>query len=157
MHGHLFALGTDDAYLAHLGDGAQLVGQALGQVLQFAWGAFVAFDGQQEARRVAEVVDDGCRHHALRQAGDAEEGQPLADARPRHLHIVLRVYQRHKHIQHAVLAVGVGLGLVHVGEGEQVFLHLAGHLFLNLFGGGSRVDNGHHTLADAHVGELVLV
>ena len=93
----------------------------------------------------------------MRETLETEEGETFTDTRPSDLRVVVGVDEGDEDIEHAVLAVGVGLILVHVGEGEEILLDLAGHLLFNLFGGGAGIDDSDDSLLDLYIGEFVLV
>ena len=157
IDGDFFFLFTHDFDVAHRLDVAKTLREAVGEVAQLARRALVALDGEEQGRSVAEVVDDRCGQYALRQVGLLEQFQSLAHARPSHLGVFGVVDQRDEDEQHTVFGLRIGLGLVHVTEGEQVLLDGLGHPLFDFVGGGTGVDDGYHANADGHVGELVFL
>ena len=142
---------------SQLGDTAQACRKFLRSLLQLAWRPFLTLHRQKQRRRVAKVIYHRRRHHSLRQVRDAEEGHSLADARPCNFRVPVAMHHRHKHIQHSILTVGVGLRLVHLVESEKIILHLRGHLFLYLLCRRTGIHHGHHSLPDSDIGKLVLL
>ena len=143
------------AHVGHGGNLAQSVAESVAVVLQFAVGALLAFDGDEQGRGVAEVVVGHECQHARRQAL-LVEGQAVLDFRPHLVFVVHFVVQVDEHHRHAVLRGRRGLRAVHLAISEEVALQRARHLFFHLLARRTGIDGHHHALSDGEWRKLVL-
>ena len=127
----------------------------VGVFLKLAIATLRALDGNEQGRRVAEVVV-GKKGDDARGQRRLEEVEAVLDLRPDLILVVDLVVEAHHDDAETVLRRGARLGAAHLAEGEQVALEGLGHLGLHLLGRGTRVGSYHHTLTDGECREFVL-
>ena len=126
-------------------------------MLQFTRTALVALHGDEDGRRVTEIIDERSLQHTGRHLSLLQKRQPRTYLIPRHLIIDIRHAQHHIDIRNAVLGDAEGEFLIHRLEGVDIVLQRYRHLLLHLIGGSTRVERHDESLPDGELRKLILV
>ena len=152
---NLLLLLSDHSDTSHTFHRAQTVLQLVHVVAEFAVGLVLRLHRNEHRRRVSEVIVHLHGQHTLRQLS-FERLHTVLEFRPELVLVLDVIVQFYLDDGYRVAAVRLGLHLVHVLVGEDVFLQGLRHLLLHLQCRGAWINGYHHALTDGDVGELVL-
>lgn len=136
-------------------DAAQPVAQPVHVLLEFAVGARVGLERDEQRRGVAEIVVGDQRDDSGRQLG-LERGETVLDLRPHFVLVVDIVVEFDHDVAHAVLRRGGGLAALDLLVGHQELFERPGQLLFDLFARGAGIEADDHALPDRVFGELLL-
>ena len=160
-----FVLVQADAYLfvfqsvgSQVRDGinaAQSVFQLVYVCIQFPIGFLLAFHRNEQGRGIGDVIHS-LQGKNTRRKGALEGLQAMLELAPEGIPVLHVAVEFQEHDQYAVLALGIGLFLVHLLVSEDEVFQRFSHPFFHLFGCSARIYGYAGTLPDGELRHLLL-